>query len=228
MGGKKWSRAEFICVFWRWCVLLSGSGGCRPEEGRHRHVGDQRGLQRGGAGQHQDVGHRPLKSQREWRRCVPGTPHWVSAHVTLHTIMTLLEPHCSLSERKTSGEIHVRALRRWCELSLLPLQDVGGQNRGSHGAQPEAGPVRTGGHLQRRRRSFVHHHPEAVGVFFFLKDQSPSQDRSSTSFYCNQCKCDRPLECWGLPQTAGVGVHPHSNTPVCCQVAKKLILNVEV
>lgn len=38
-------------------MCLSGPGCCRAEEGGHCHVGDQRGLQRGRAGQHQDVGH---------------------------------------------------------------------------------------------------------------------------------------------------------------------------
>lgn len=103
------SAQHECCVLkWQhWCVLSSGSGGGRPEEGRHRHVGDQRGLQRGGAGQHQDVGHRPLKGQREWRRRVPGTPHRVSVRVTLDETLTRLEPHGCFSERKTCGGTHV-------------------------------------------------------------------------------------------------------------------------
>lgn len=45
---------------------------------------------------------------------------------------------------------------------FLLCQDVGRQNCGSHGSQPEARPARAGGHLQRRGRSLSPADPEAV------------------------------------------------------------------
>lgn len=86
-GGECWHWKYWVsetCIPLPPCACLSGSGCSGAEEGRHRHVGDQRGLQRGRASQHQDVGHRPSKSQRQRGSCVIGTPHWVSSLVCMN------------------------------------------------------------------------------------------------------------------------------------------------
>lgn len=95
-------------------------------------------------------------------------------------------------EMQQLGKTCVRPLRLCCELSLLPRQDVWGQNRGSHGAQLEVGPVRTGGHLQRRRWSFVYCDPEAVGGRSQGSESTcvTTLAHPSTSFYCKRRKRD--------------------------------------